>query len=588
MVIKAGKIRPSQAVMQFGPGALVDLPTMSMIITGTDFWHTGNSPMFGDRRLAEKLRVKHFRTPPYLKKKDATGGMPAILFPNFLMCPMVSCRTLAESDRFRFESDGQPRYVCDRVHKKLDVFPARFMVACQNGHLDDFPWREYVHPGTSCSADLRLDDTGKTGSITDLWIRCETHGKSKNLGQAMNSRGRASLPPCSGRRPWLGDVPNETCTAEIHVLLRGASNAYFPVTDSVITVPPWSDPIQVALEDGDHVFRMAKTDSKKRLELYLKVGNYPELSGFTADQLWDALQLQRRPMEGQSDLRVEEWHSFRASTSRFDPKSEFQIRREEVPEELAGNIDKVVQVLRMREVRALRGFTRIDQVPDIGELLETRPVEARMAAISRSSDKDWLPGVVQRGEGVFIELPEDKVADWESSTAVRELESRHSEAQKIWFEARNLSGAKTRPARYLLLHSLSHMIMRRFGLDCGYGPASLRERIYCSSDGTPMAGILIYTASADSQGSLGGLVEMSRTDMFRQLVSGALEDAQVCASDPFCADRKPSGTGTQLNGAACHACLLESETSCEAGNNYLDRAVVVRTLANEQTAYFLD
>jgi hypothetical protein len=592
MVIKAGKIRPSQAVMQFGPGALVDLPTMSMIIAGTDFWNTGNSPMFGDRRLAEKMGVKHFRTPPYLHEKNATGGMPAILFPEFLMCPIDSCRRLAEADRFKFEPTGSPRYMCDRAHKNLkrppDVFPARFMVACQNGHLDDFPWREYVHPGTPCSADLRLDDSGLTGSITDLWIRCETHGKSKNLGQAMNRRARTSFPACSGRRPWLGSTPNETCVQEIHVLLRGASNAYFPVTDSVITVPPWSDPIQVAIENGGYVDRMAKIDSKDRLELWLDMSNEPELSVFTVDQIWDALELQRRPADGLTDLRVEEWHSFRASPSRYDPKSEFQIRREPVSDDLSKHIDKVVQALRLREVRALRGFTRIDQVPDIGQMLETRAIEARMSAISRTSDKEWLPGVVQRGEGVFIELAEERVAIWESSTAVKEFEQRHFAAQKEWSEARKLTGARVRPARYLLLHSLSHMIMRRFGLDCGYGPASLRERIYCTSDGSPMAGILIYTASADSQGSLGGLVEMSRTEMFHQIIVGALEDARVCASDPFCADREPSGIGTQLNGAACHACLLESETSCETGNNYLDRAVVVPTLANEQTAFFMD
>jgi len=169
---------------------------------------------------------------------------------------------------------------------------------------------------------------------------------------------------------------------------------------------------------------------------------------------------------------------------------------------------------------------------------------------------------------------------------VEDLGIRYAKAQSDWYTSRGVPGIPTRPVRYLLLHSLSHMIMRRFGLDCGYGPASLRERIYCAVGAQPMAGILIYTASPDSQGSLGGLVEMTRKDMFAQLFKAALEDAHICANDPFCADREPSGSGTQLNGAGCHACLLESETSCEAGNNYLDRAVVVSTLANDKTAFF--
>jgi len=216
---------------------------------------------------------------------------------------------------------------------------------------------------------------------------------------------------------------------------------------------------------------------------------------------------------------------------------------------------------------------------------EVEAVNAGMASISKE-EQNWLPGIDQLGEGIFVELSEEMVSDWESRTAVKELSETHKAAQDKWYKQRGMELVHAKPPRYLLLHSLSHLIIRQLGLECGYASASLRERIYSSTESDTMAGLLIYTASPDSQGSLGGLVEMAKPSNFDSLMSKALKESLVCASDPLCADRSPGATGTQLNGAACHACLLESETSCEAGNNYLDRAVLAGTIQTDDTAFF--
>lgn len=583
MVIRAGKIRPSQIVSQFGPGALIDLPSLSMIATGIEDWNTATALRVDEPRLAQKLGVSFFRRPPFYRPQQG-GGLPSRVFPRFMVCPR--CHRLATHAAFSFRERRNPEYVCvSAQHGGRDqaVFPARFMVACRRGHLDDFPWHHYVHgAGIECNAELTLTDTGRTGAITDLWVNCPVHKTSRNLGQAMGANARKRLPKCSGFRPWLGVASRELCDEQIHVILRGASNAYFPVVESAISVPPWSDPIQLVV--GEYIDELAKVNSLDDLKMFFKFVNAPALEEFPPEQVWAAIERRQSGQVGMGDLRREEWLSFTRDTSHNYPGSEFQIRPVSVPEQLGQFVSGITQVVRLREVRALRGFTRIDPIPDVGDLGEVEAIDAGLAPLA-TARLNWLPGIDQRGEGVFVRLDEEVVRDWEALASVRELHSRHATAQKAWYAARDRQPPQPRPARYLLLHSLAHLLIRQLGLECGYASSSLRERIYCSDGTDPMSGILIYTASADSEGSLGGLVEMSRPETIGPMLKRALEASKLCANDPLCADRAASATGTQLNGAACHACLLESETSCEVGNNYLDRAVLAGTLRPTGTAF---
>ena len=558
-----------------------------MIVAGLDDWNESTARRVDEPRLSAKLHVSFFRRPPYYRSGDGPeGGLPARLFPSFLVCP--SCNRLAPNSRFEFSDDRRgPEYSCRASHRdgrnRVAVFPARFMVACAKGHLDDFPWSHYVHGDqVPCDADLELRDSGQTGSITDLWVHCPRHDVSRNLGQAMGKGARKLLPHCSGARPWLGNLGSEACTDEVRVLLRGASNAYFPVVESAISVPPWSDPIQLAI--GEYIEELQKVESVDDMIGFLKFVNAPSLGEWEPDRLWDALQRRRTGVVDEEDLRGREWAAFTSGRHHIDQRSEFQIRPVSVPLEIAPFASGLTQVLRLREVRALRGFTRIDPIPDVGDLGEVEAVATGLAHISRQR-KNWLPGVDLRGEGVFLQLDEAALKEWESRAAVKDLAHRYELAQASWHQERSRKVTRLRPLRYVLLHTLAHVLIRQFGLDCGYSSASLRERIYCTSGGEPMAGILIYTATPDSEGSLGGLVEMARPELFGPLVARALEDSQLCANDPLCADREANRKGTQLNGAACHACLLESETSCEAGNNYLDRAVLHGTLRGKKAAF---
>jgi len=94
-----------------------------------------------------------------------------------------------------------------------------------------------------------------------------------------------------------------------------------------------------------------------------------------------------------------------------------------------------------------------------------------------------------------------------------------------------------------------------------------------------MAGVLLYTASPDAEGTLGGLVRLAKTAAFELIVTTAIERMRLCSADPFCAEHEANAEEAVLHGAACHACLFVPETSCERGNRYLDRAVLATTMA---------
>ncbi len=131
-------------------------------------------------------------------------------------------------------------------------------------------------------------------------------------------------------------------------------------------------------------------------------------------------------------------------------------------------------------------------------------------------------------------------------------------------------------ARFIALHTLSHLLIRTISLECGYSSASLSERIYSGTEDDPhRSGILIYTAVPDAEGTLGGLVSLAEPEQLVRLTRRALADARHCSSDPLCAERLPQAPADFLHGAACHVCLFVSETTCERGNKFLDRRFVV-------------
>jgi hypothetical protein len=595
---EVGTVRPSQLIYSYGVGSTVDLPQFSAMVMGLDDWPASDMEEIREDRLLRVVRhllgaqVRQLKaaplredTPGPLFRRSPGDGVPVAAFPRWLVC--TQCRLLApiRSGLFEFRADTNRPERSGFIHKncprlaKATAIPARFLVACENGHIDDFPWDEYLHgqPGT-CPGPLELRDVGASGEAADVMLMCRACQKRKPMAPAFSEDGRAGLPTCRGRHPHLRVAPLEECRLAVQPITLGATNMWFSRTLSALSIPSTADPLeQVVEQDLTALFE----DAESERDVKLARKGHARYDDYTDAQIWAVVQ-KLRAMDGTApltpkDLKLPEWKLF----SRPDPSKNSPNMRLRVgipPTKYAHWIESVVLIERLREVQALAGFTRLEAGGDDSP--------AKLAPLRRGPT-EWVPAAEVRGEGLFLRISEKRVSEWQAAGGA--LEMQFLRAHRHWRSQRKLEPSTGFPGlRYVLLHSLSHALIRQFSVECGYAAASLKERIYSSTldDEEAMAGILIYTAAPDSEGTLGGLVTLGETANLEQHLDQALEGLEICSSDPLCAETQPEQAFLSLHGAACHNCLFLPETSCERGNRYLDRTVLVPTMERAEFAFF--
>jgi hypothetical protein len=594
-----GELRPSQLLQTFGVGAVVDLPHLSVILMGLDDWNTGYAEAVTEDRLLAAVRhhlgsqVAGLRTPPYLPETSnpfdewAQVGVPVAVFPRWLRCPRCNLLAPISSGLFSLKTElvrtDRTRYVhtnCSGKGKAPDVLAARFLLACPAGHLDDFPWVEFVHQSASCDGPvLELRETGVSGMAADVQVRCRTCNTPRRMAQAFGEEARGRLPRCRGRHPHLASF-HPGCDQPVRTILLGASNAWFGVRLSVLSIPVATGPL--AQKVAERWADLQRVTSPEVLAFARGEPKYAGFAAWTDAELWAAIEAHRsadgQATEDPTDLLGPEWSAF-SNPEGAPAGDDFRLRPEKPPLGFADRIEQVVLAERLREVQALVGFTRVD-APD-----EPRHGQDRTWAPLARTGPLWLPCAEVRGEGVLLRLAEQPLADWEREAERSDRAQAFAKAAARWRHDRGLPPAPWPGMRFTLLHTLAHVLIREFALECGYGAAGLAERLYAeeTEDGR-MAGLLLYTSAPDSEGTLGGLVELGDPDRLGQLLAQALDHARLCSSDPLCAEHEP-GAGA-LHGAACHACLFAAETSCQAGNRFLDRVLLVDTFGPGGLAFF--
>jgi hypothetical protein len=544
---------------------MIAIDEASYIVAGLEEWKVNRAQQTHEPRLQRALGVSELYLPP---AESPYYGAALRRFPNFYSCQR--CTLLQPYGRF-----GGKGSTCACGGS---LIPSRFVLACEDGHLGDFPYWAWVHRGaqdaTPCKKDLRMITTGRTASLRSIEIVCGCGRRASMQGAFRRNELRKLHIRCSGGRPWLsGDQGVAGCTKAPRTMQRGSSAAWFGVVRSSLAIPPWSAKVQQSIDSRYTMWR-GESDAV----IARQAENAGLISGkVTVQHIIDAVRRRERLEEpGPSDeadldmnLKAEEYEQLCApiNADEIDEGDDFECRPIDGDPPLP-EVSQVMLVTRLREVRVLQSFTRVEP-PSAAD------PAARRAPLS-AGELNWLPAMEVAGEGVFLRLSEERLRAWEAQPEVRARAKQIIDNyEKLLARRAEASGRPAPPsrvtARSILIHTLAHVLINEWSLDSGYSASAMRERLYTDEG---MAGLLIYTATSDSAGSLGGIVRQGEPARLHRTLTSALKRAMWCSADPLCMESGAGGSDG-LNLAACHVCSLLPETSCEHNNTLLDRGLLI-------------
>lgn len=563
-----GELRPNQIITTFGPGAIVDAVKDSVTVLDISYWKEKGKKII-DGRLASYLGVDCF----YMPRTSANwGDVPVVAFPYMHVCSKCG-RLFDLRENFDLENYLSHGASCPECH--WSAYPSRFITICENGHMDDFPWSWWVHRGNEgCDGHIRIYSTGDTSTLADMRVTCDKCGAWRTMSGATQKENFDGM-TCRGHHPFRPHARNDRCGKQMIPSQRGASNVYFPVTRSAISIPPWINPLYNLIDE--HLRLIEETKDMFGEQGVTKV--YEKyFSDFPRSDFDDAL---KRRLDNIAEFKEIKQMEYEAITHHNDPayasnKKHFKAEEEYLPDYLKPYFSRIIRVTRLREVKVLLGFMRVDAPdPDADE----QPNVVKLSKGRTGDGEKWLPAAETHGEGIFIEFNRQTLDRWLES--VRALSEKYAATYREFCESKGWTITSERNAIYVMMHTFAHLMIKQMSMSSGYSSTAIRERIYFSDR---MAGILFYTGSTDKEGSLGGLVELGTVETLAELMRDAFQEALLCTNDPECLHNMPAGKNS--NGAACHSCCMISETACENGNRMLDRGLVVPIAEREDQAYF--
>ena len=588
-------IRPSQYITTYGPGSILEGergPRVILSLQDSGIFSGGREPRdfeIYDQRFCESLlgshRIVRIPSNAELGLPDSTDVYKTINFPMWSLC-------VEHNIIYRY--NGQFNTACPRCLRTANWFEAwqksrqeaiRFIMACENGHMDDVNWIGLVkHKSASCSPAYMLWEGG--GSLSDVTIRCPSCGETTNLGHAYGREYR-----CTGRFPEK-NLSGLECGAAAKMMQRGAANLRIPDILPSLTIPPRSSELHELLGRQDVKMALYRRNLKTKVEIinlleeFAKDQLIPHDVVYRIDQ-YDENLIQKVLSEvsvhdvpkNNYQYRADELDALQKAATLGEPVQpsdtpgappRFEVHKNEICffETPGGRIFRVTPVCRLRVVAVQTGYRRIDPIhsPIVGIELE-------------DNGQKWFPGVELHGEGVFIDLkPEGdnystvhwKMNGTENENWMEAFTNPHSYGYQY-----KLSDSNYLHPVFVWWHTLAHRLINALSVDSGYSSAAIRERIYIKLTGDEVTGgILLYTAQPGGDGTLGGLT--ATVPKFDRVLHTALRDIYTCSNDPLCSgnDFNPGA----YNGAACYACQLISETSCEHRNMFIDRNLLKENL----------
>lgn len=593
-------VRASQAVLQYGVGAMVDFPDQTLITAAPEYW--SGSFKIQDERFAKALGVDYFAVPTDISYAR---------FPEWYFCP--KCRKfqpiskwLSEYKRKAHQRTQQADEHMVRQMKcqdcRQDLVVARIVTVCKNGHINDFPWVEWVHTIAKkliCSCPRLSFKTGASGTegLEGLSVYCEEckafatlkGAFDKEKFESLDEKAEEPLFRCRGGHPHKHE--KEKCSLYPKTVQRGSSSVYFPVVYSSLVIPPYADKLNAKIVNSQ-AYEQAETALSQLPDMrdMILASKFADWARGISIEIGvsesDVATILRRkwlePRDAEVDVmsvqyRAEEYSALSGEIGATSSLGEFSREAISIDEYCLPHIKSISLIDKVRVVNALIGFSRINPV--------MRKDDPGFIHIKESETR-WYPAYEVRGEGIFIEFEQEDINGWIASNPqilARAERINANYAQSFIGQ----SYPREITPKFIMLHTLSHLLIKQLSFECGYSIASLCERIYCAeeSEGKKMAGIFIYTASGDSEGTLGGLVRQGRPDTFPRIFKKAVTNAKTCSNDPVCILSHGQGRES-LNLAACHACALLPETCCEERNAFLDRGLIVGTFDEYGFGFF--
>lgn len=638
------QIRQSQLITPFGIGALTDIKNRSVIVADSEFWDdsTVEANLFFDNRLQQAMNAGGFIEPPAGKNQDTVAVRT---FPSWYFSP----RTRELKPIWTWKSELRESNPNGRLHQlfaqepfhewlaneakktmRIDLIPVRIVCACAHGHVQDFPWFEWAHSSGKKQNDvkhhvLKLTNNGGSGTIGDMLVSCNC-GMRRSLSGIFGENAGAALAKigvsCHGQFGWKQKNTHDSCDELLKPMMRNSNSLYFPNIVKSVNIPlkenATIEQIQAtnSFRELEKMLAAYDTDAAQQKALYEPWANtvlgkiateiYGSDDGNHVEEIRDRIENYQTSNSvetkiSETDYRREEYavlmglKEYREDTGRFDivPKGADQFPDNS---KLASLFERITLVNQLEVVSVLKSYSRIRPIESkwmtdqegAERSEEGKNAKAVISEVSLKRSDDCYVGLRNHGEGVFVALDHQKLMQWAKRIAVTD------------FEKRVLRRAATRDLteyeqeyinpEYYLIHTLSHLVIRELSFASGYSSSALQERIYFSDGSTDedqMCGFLIYTSSTDSEGTLGGLVRQGLPQNFFEMLKGAIEKARWCSFDPTCIESSGQGRNS-LNLAACHACALVSETSCERMNLFLDRGMLVGTLEDPTFGFFSD
>ena len=594
-------VRLSHLLRECSVGAIVRGPDSLMVVQDIRTWdRPGNDPLEREIRYVDRVRSalridRMLCAPPRAAERGGTmvGWIPALRFPTWMRCLKCGLMHHAPWRRPRAKGGGASdpdtadtgrAGACQECGGTLEQ--TSWVLVHEEGYLADVPWHGLAHGDTRGpeQRQCRPDWTQPYLKLLESGTGREIHCTRCRAGAGLSSSALPRIPfsPRTWQQPWMREPPARSPESLALLVEINDVRVHSSSTRTALVIPPESRIRRGTVTDrlyGSTRSQQSIRNARNPLARKAAVKQLASDFGCAPDEIERAIADidQGYPLYGRAvtadDLLADEYQALTGEIPDLREDEDFVTEHHThdwtalgralengIARQAVNAVSSLIAVNRLKEIMVFDGFRRAG-----GERLVPPDITA---------ESNWLPALELYGEGIFFTLDEALLQRWEDGDAVRERADAFSK-RYVKRAGQDTSELEVEVSpRFLLCHTLAHLMIRELDAEAGYPAASLKERIYCATGGEqPMAGILIYVAVPDEEGSLGGLMELAKPERFLRLLTGAFEAAAWCSLDPICAEQEGHGPDL-LNRAACHACVLVPETSCAHGNILLDRAFV--------------